>query len=155
MAKNQPTSAPVEEEAVETAEKDYSTYITKPTGALYPHLLGWIKDKTGVSFTTKKEQEAFDLGVKLTLALRTAHQSSDENQQRLADAKTEREEALAAAAEAKAEEAKAPKPEKAAPAEKTGKGKKAPAATPAEVPVAPAKGPKKAAAVAGGKKAPF
>lgn len=149
MAKGK--TAEAEETVAEVTEKDYTAYVTKAPGALYDHLLGWIKEKSGVTFASAKEEKAFDLGVKLTLALRTHHQASPENQERLAEAAAARE----AAAEEAAKAPKAPKVEEAAKAPK-GAPKKAPAAAAPAEKAAPAKpGPKKVTAAAGKGKAPF
>lgn len=163
MAKKSTAPAPVVEEVAETAtERDYTAFLEKEPTALIEHLGEWIQEKTGVTFGTKKELDAFLLGVKLTVNLRTYHQASDENQERLAEMREAAAKAAADKAERKAAKAaepeteEAPAPAAAAPA---AKGKKAKAATPAPVveetpaPVAPAakKGPRKAA----GSKAPF
>lgn len=107
----------------EAKEFDAEELLAKPTSALQTHLTEWIKEKAGLTFTTKKEESAFDLGVKATVALRTYHQASEENQERLAD--------LAAARES----AEAPAPAKAAPKAP----KKAPTPVAAEEPEPEAK----------------
>jgi hypothetical protein len=147
-------AAPVEVEVAE--ERDYTALMAKEPGELYTHLLAWIIDKTGIAFATKKESDAFAKGVEATLKLRTYHQASEENQERLAAAK----EAGAAAKAQRAAEKAAAKDtdEDEAPAKtaKPGKGKTvttevettpAPAAKPAKT------GPKKATTGKG--KAPF
>lgn len=147
-AKAAPVEA-VEVEETEEVAKDYSVYLTKEPGALYEHLLNWVKEQTGVEFASAKEEKAFDLGVKLTLALRTHHQSSPENQERLAEAAAAREAAAKAAKAQRDVPKSADTDEDEAEAPKTGKKAKATPAT-----VAPAKaGPKKAKT--GTSKAPF
>lgn len=103
----------------EAKEFDAEALAAKPMSALQEHLLGWIKEKTGVTFATKKEEAAFDLGVKYTVNFRTYHQASPENQERLAASRAaaEAEEAPAKAAPAKKAPAKAA-PAKKAPAKK-------------------------------------
>lgn len=134
----------------EAKEFDAEAIAAKPMSALQEHLLAWIIEQTGVEFATKKEKDAFALGVKYTVNFRTYHQASPENQAR-----------LAAAAAAKADEDEAPKP---APAKKAAKAapapaKKAPAkkAAPVEAEEAPAKPSKKkkASGVAKATDAPF
>lgn len=124
----------------EAKDFDAEALAAKPMTELQEHLLAWIKEKTGVTFTTKKEEAAFDLGVKYTVNFRTYHQASPENQKRLAANRAAAAEAEPTPAPTKA--AKAPKaaPAKAAPAKKATK-KAAPA--PAEEAPAPAKPAKK------------
>lgn len=116
----------------ETKEIDFTQYVEKPASALQEHLTEWIKEQTGVTFGTKKEEAAFDLGVKLTVFLRMRHQASDENQERLRE--------LAEAREARASAAEEPDPEpKPAKVAKAKAAKAAPKVVEAEAVVRPAK----------------
>lgn len=121
-------------------EEDYTKYLEKAPTDLQSRFSVWIKDKTGKTFATKKEESSFDEGVRLGVALRMKFQASPENQEVLNAAKVTRAEAPVAE----------PKPAK----EK--KGAKAPEAAPVVAPVEPkAKPAKKAAAKGAGNKAPF
>ena len=119
----------------EAKEFDAEALAAKPMSPLQEHLLEWIKEKTGITFATKKEEAAFDLGVKYTVNFRTYHQASPENQARLA----------AAREAAEGESAPAPKKAaKAAPAKKAPAKKAAKATAPVEEEAAPVTpGPKK------------
>lgn len=144
MAKGSKQEQPVVEASpAAEGEEDYAAYLGKAATGLQTRFSAWIKDKTGIAFTTRKEEAAFDEGVRIGVALRMKFQASPENQAVLQAAKAER----ASAAEA------APAPTEAKPAK--AKKEKAPAAAPVVAPVAaePAK-PKPAKKVAG-KKAPF
>lgn len=116
----------------EEVEFDFAAAVGKPASGLQEHLTSWIKEKTGVTFNTKKEESAFDLGVKLTVQLRMRHQASEENQERLAEEVAAREEREAE----KAEKPKAEPEEK--PAKKAAAKKAAPAPAAEEKPT-PAK----------------
>lgn len=128
-------------EAVDMTADEIAALDAKEPSALQLHLVQWIKDKTGVTFSTKKEEAAWEAGVIASVKFRMRHQASSENQARLAEAREADDEAEAPkatkAAPAKKAAAKAA-PAKAAPAKKA-PAKKAAAAEPEEAPKAPAK----------------
>lgn len=149
-------------EAIEITDEQAQAIFAKNTSALTLHLTEWLKDKLALSFGSKKEEAAFDAGVKATVALRMRHQASPENQERLAtmaearEAETEEPE-VAPAPKAKGKAAKAapaPAPAKAAPAKKAPAKKVAPAAA-ETAPPSPKKAPKKAPVKATSGEAPF
>ena len=131
-------------EETEAAEVDYTKYVDKPATGLQEHLTNWIKEQTGVTFATKKEEAAFDLGVKLTVFLRMRHQASPENQDRIAEQEAAREEREAEKAQ-KTSAKSEPK------AEKTAK-KAAAKAEPEAKPTAKKSAAKKSAATPAAKK---
>lgn len=71
-------------------EIDYAKYLEKDPTPLMVHIEEWIRDKTDFdpAKEAKSKAEAFALGVYLTTHLRTYHQESPENQERLAEART-------------------------------------------------------------------
>jgi hypothetical protein len=139
MPKNKTAPA---ETAVETSEdEDYSGYLDKAPTDLQSRFTDWIKDKTEISFQTKKEEAAFDEGVRLGVALRMKFQASPENQ--AINGRAARS-AARASDEQDEKPAKVLKSKNSAPAEESS----APVATPAKP-----KAAKKAAA--GSAKAPF
>lgn len=85
--------------AAREAELDYSGYKDKAPSDLQERFADWIVDKVGVAFGTKKEEAAFNEGVRLAVALRMKFQASPENQDAIAERAVERakEEAEAAA----------------------------------------------------------
>jgi hypothetical protein len=96
-------------------EPDFEAVLAKGPTALQEHFLDWVLEKTGYDpAAAKTKAVAFAEGVRISAALRGAHQASPENQQRLA--------ASRAAASTKAAEETAPVPVKVA-------KKTAPAAT--------------------------
>jgi hypothetical protein len=58
----------------------YAKYLDKEPTELMEHITQWILDKTGADPT---DMDSFEMGVHLTVALRPAHQASEENQERL------------------------------------------------------------------------
>jgi hypothetical protein len=65
--------------AAET-EEDYAKYADKAPTDLQARFADWVLDKTGVTFTTKKEETAYREGIRLAVALRMKFQASPENQ---------------------------------------------------------------------------
>jgi hypothetical protein len=122
----------------DSTEVDYTKYLTKEPTDLHIRFADWIKEKTGLTFATKKDEAAFLRAVALSVYLRIPFQSSPENQAALEAAKTDK----AARDVEKAAAKSAVKAEKAS-------AKKAAAKTEAEAEEAP-----KAAAKAPAKKAP-
>jgi hypothetical protein len=94
--------------AAAEVERDYTVYAEKAPTPLQTEYLDWVIEKTGVDPNGYKSKAvAFAEGVRLSMALRSLHQSSPENQ-----ASLQRRRAAAAAnaaAEAEAEEAPAPR----------------------------------------------
>lgn len=131
--------------AREAKEFDAAALAAKPMSPLQEHLLEWIKEKTGITFGSKKEEAAFDLGVKYTVNFRTYHQASEENQERLAAARAAAEEEATPAPVPAKKTAKTP----AKAAAKTAPAKKAAKATAPAEDAAPA--PKTKAKVKPGK----
>lgn len=86
---------PPSESAKAYQEPDFAAIVAKDITPLQQHFLDWVIEKTGVTFSTKKEEAAFAEGIRIGTALRGAHQASPENQERLAEAKAAREAALA------------------------------------------------------------
>jgi hypothetical protein len=109
-------------------EVDYTIYKDKAPTKLQARFPDWLIEKVGVTFGTKKEEQAFREGVRLATALRMEFQASPENR---AATEQERAERAASKATAPAPEptpapAKAAKAAKAAPAAKatpTGRGR--------------------------------
>lgn len=136
---------PASQAAAGYQEPDFAAVVAKPMSALQEHFHEWVLEKTGLTFSTKKEEAAFAEGIRIGTALRGVHQASPENQQRLAEAKAAREAAAAEVAQ-EPKPAKAAAPAKAAPAKatKATPAKKA-AAPPAEVPPASKRAPAKKA----------
>ena len=96
--------APVEEE-----ERDYTVYVDKKFTPLQTEFHDWVLEKTGVDPATyKTKAEAFAEGLRLSMALRSAHQASPENQESIARRRA------AAAANGAAEEDEVPASRKAA-----------------------------------------
>jgi hypothetical protein len=128
---------------------DYTAVLAKAPTELHEHLAGWIKEKTGLTFGTAKEEAAYLRGVQLGALLRMKHQSSPENTAR-------REAAAAASAEAKETAVDAAPVKKTAPAKKAPAKKAVPAAeAPAPTPAAPGKKKKAAKAGTPSARAPF
>lgn len=161
MAKSPKTTKPAEPEVVEddteetTGERDYTRYKDLPASELHEHFTEWIQEKVGITFASKKEQEAFGEGVRLGTLLRQMHQASPENKERQETEKAEKAKAKAEKAARKAakdaeSDDDADGDAETKPAKGKGKpAKKAAAVEPeaepeAETPKA-AKGPKKAA----------
>jgi hypothetical protein len=117
-------AAPAEE-----VEVDFQAYKEKAATDLQERFAGWIIDKLELTFGTKKEQAAFEEGVRLATALRMVFQASPENQAVLAERR-------ASAGDRQLEAAKSVKPAAA---------KKAAAAAPSEPPPAQRRPAKKAA----------
>lgn len=126
---------------------DYTGYADKPATDMQQRFIDWTKEKLALTFTSKKEEAAFDEGMRLGTALRMPFQRSPENQAESNMVRANRGKAEAEPAPAKAAKATAPaKATKAAPAKKAAK-----AAAPApeetepeetdeqEAPAAPAK----------------
>lgn len=59
---------------------DYTSYASKEPTDLQVRFADWLIEKVGVNFGTKKEQAAFEEGVRLATALRMPFQRSAENQ---------------------------------------------------------------------------
>lgn len=160
MAKSPKTSTKPAEPVVDeddaeetTGERDYTRYKDLPASELHEHFTEWIQEKVGITFASKKEQEAFGEGVRLGTLLRQMHQASDENKERQEAAKAAKAQAKqekAARKAAKAEESDDDADGDAEEKPKAAKGKPAKKAAAAvepepeaETPKA-AKGPKKA-----------
>ena len=138
------------------ATKDYTEYVNKDLTDMQARMIEWLQgEEVGADATAcKNKQEAFELGVKLGVALRIQFQKSDFNQEARSTAADEREQAKAKKAETKkaskktaaaeeADEDEAEEQEEEAPKPVKKAGKKAAAKKPA------AKKPaKKAAATA-------
>lgn len=75
-----PASQAAAKAAAEAASKDYTGYPGKAASDLQVRFAAWTKDKCGLTFATKKEEAAYDLGLKLGVALRIEFQASPENQ---------------------------------------------------------------------------
>lgn len=69
----------------EEVEVDYTTYLDKAPTDTQARFADWLKEKVGVAFGTKKEESAFEEGVRLGTALRMPFQRSPENQESLAE----------------------------------------------------------------------
>jgi len=63
-------------------EADYEDYRDKEPTTKQDHLSAWLLDKTGLTFSTKKEEAAFADGVRLTVSLHKHYQRSPENHER-------------------------------------------------------------------------
>jgi hypothetical protein len=88
------------------AEIDYGKYLEAEPTQLMTHIEKWLKDKTGFDpKTARTKEEAFALGVYLTVHLRGVHQASPENQERLAGNRAAAEAADSEKAEKRAERA--------------------------------------------------
>lgn len=119
-------------QATET-EPDYTPYAHKAPTALQERFPEWLTSKTGYDpSAAKSKQEAFEAGVRLSVALRMDYQASPENREA-----TEKERAARAAEVAARQAAR----QQAAPAA-------APAAASEEAPEAPARGRGRRAAAA-------
>lgn len=68
---------------------DYTTYLEKAPTDLQSRFAAWIIEQTGMQFGTKKEQAAFEEGVRLATALRMHFQRSPENQEVLTTRRAE------------------------------------------------------------------
>jgi hypothetical protein len=88
MARGKKADAPV--------EPDYTVYADKEPTDLQSRFGEWVIDKTGIEFSTKKEEAAFKEGVRLGTALRMQFQASPENQEVLEARKAAVEERKAA-----------------------------------------------------------
>lgn len=110
--------------AAAEAENDYPAYVDKPATDLQERYGDWLVEKLELEFSSKKEQAAFLLGVKVSTALRMKFQASPENQEVL-------EERRAASGAAKDEEDE-PKPKRKAPAKRKAKAKAEPEEEPEE-----------------------
>jgi len=119
MAKKAAVVEEVEEVEETDEELDYSDYKDKPATDLQARFAVWVKEQLGLEFSSKKEEAAFDEGIRLGTALRIQFQQSPENQADKAEKAEQRAAKKAAAAEA-------------APKGKKGKGKKAVAKTAVE-----------------------
>jgi hypothetical protein len=64
-------------------DPQFAKYLEKDPTQLMDHIDDWIRTKTGVDLAGLTADDAFSLGVQLTVALRPAHQASEENQERL------------------------------------------------------------------------
>jgi hypothetical protein len=111
----------------------YADALTKEATDLQERMAVWIVDKTGIDLDGMSPQEAFDVAVKLTVALRMIFQASPENK---ADTAARR--AAKAAAPAKVAPAKAVETAVATGTKRRGPAKKVAAKAPAKK-VAPAK----------------
>lgn len=125
---------PPSESAKAYQEPDFAAIVAKDITPLQQHFLDWVIEKTGVTFSTKKEEAAFAEGIRIGTALRGAHQASPENQERLAEAKAAREAALAEVTQEEkpakpAKAVKAATPAKVAAKKATPAAEAAPAAT--------------------------
>jgi len=125
---------PPSETAKAYQEPDFAAIVAKDITPLQQHFLDWVIEKTGVTFSTKKEEAAFAEGIRIGTALRGAHQASPENQERLAEAKAAREAALAEVTQEEkpakpAKAVKAATPAKVAAKKATPAAEAAPAAT--------------------------
>jgi hypothetical protein len=114
-------SAAARRAAEEAEERDYTAYVDKTATQLQLEFTEWVLDKTEVDPAQyKTKEQAFREGVRLSMALRSAHQASPENQESLA-----RRRAAAAAANGGDAEEEEPAPRKTARA--TAKAAPAPA----------------------------
>lgn len=140
--------------AANYVEPDFQVIVDKPMSSLQEHFADWVVTKTGLTFQTKKEEAAFREGLRIGTALRGVHQTSPENQERLAAARARAAEILAAkeAAPAPVKAVKTAAPAKAAPAKatkaapaKATKAAKATKTAPAKTPPAEVEPPAKRA----------
>jgi hypothetical protein len=112
-------------------EIDYGKYLEANPTQLMTHIEAWLKDKTGFDpKSARTKDEAFATGVYLTVHLRSIHQASSENQDRLAANRQAADAADAEKAEKRAERA-------AAGAKPRGRLPKSAAEVPAAEPAAP------------------
>jgi hypothetical protein len=116
-------------EAVDMTPEEIAALNEKEPSALQLHLVEWIKEKTGVTFATKKEEMAWEAGVIASVKFRMRHQASSENQARLEAARAAAEEEEAPATPAPAKKVA---PAKVVPAKKGSGKKSAAAAAPVE-----------------------
>lgn len=86
------------------ATQDYTEYPAKAPTALQSNMAEWLTgEEVGADPTTcKNKQEAFELGVKLGVALRIQYQKSDFNQGLRTEAAEKREQAVTEKATSKA-----------------------------------------------------
>lgn len=75
---------------------DYTEYVGKPSTEMQARMIEWLQsDEVGADATAcKNKQEAFELGVRLGIALRIPFQKSDFNQAARGEAAEAREAAL-------------------------------------------------------------
>lgn len=84
--------------------KDFAAYVEKTPTPTQQHFVDWVQEVTGYDpAKARTKADAFAMGARLCFVLRMDHQRSEENQERLAAARAEREEGD-----------EAPKPKKAA-----------------------------------------
>jgi|SRR5882757_328945 len=84
-------------------DPEYAKYLDKEPTTLMEHITEWILEKTGFDPSDSTPEEAFERGVELTVALRSHHQASEENQARLEVAREAAEAREAEKAERRAE----------------------------------------------------
>jgi len=84
-------------------DPEYAKYLDKDPTTLMEHITEWILEKTGFDPSEGTPEEAFERGVELTVALRSHHQASEENQARLEVAREAAEAREAEKAERRAE----------------------------------------------------